>query len=488
MEHFLVHGEGDYLGQPFRPREWERAIIYRAYELKPDGTRRYERVLLGLPKGNGKSELAAAIALVELGGPSEFAGWRENGPPIGRSRTSPDIPIAAASFKQADLVFATAATMVRHGPLKLHCEVYDTEILLKGRTGKLYRVAAEAGTNDGARPSFFVADEVHEWEGRKERVHLVLSNGRAKRKGSWQLDISTAGWNAQSLLGKAYTHGLRVRAGDEVDPGFLFIWYEAPKELDLGDPVQFEQAIRAANPAAGDFLPIENLRARYREMPEFEFRRYHLNQWTSAPQRWFPAGVFEARARQDRTVADKALITIGFDGSYAGDSTAVLGCTTDEHLFVIGAWEKPEGQADWRVDILDVEQTVRQACQRWRVTAIGCDPFRWQRSLAVLQAEGLPILEWPSHSASRMAPACTQFYEAVTGNRLTHDGDARLLQHTANAVVRIDSRGPRIVKEYSDSARHIDLTVAAIIAHDLAVRGAHAQKPSVYATRGVRTV
>ena len=69
IDQYLVHTEGDYFGQPFRLRPWQKRFLWRAYELNPDGTRRYTRGLLGLAKGNGKSELAAAIACAELAGP-----------------------------------------------------------------------------------------------------------------------------------------------------------------------------------------------------------------------------------------------------------------------------------------------------------------------------------------------------------------------------------------------------------------------------------
>jgi phage terminase large subunit-like protein len=68
IERHCVLGEGDYFGQPFRLRPWQRRFLYRLYELNPDGTRRYRRALLGLPKGNGKTPLAAAIAAYELCG------------------------------------------------------------------------------------------------------------------------------------------------------------------------------------------------------------------------------------------------------------------------------------------------------------------------------------------------------------------------------------------------------------------------------------
>src|SRR6185369_5484888 len=87
IETNLVHGEGDYFGQPFRLRPGQRRFIYQAYELNPDGSRRYRRSLLGLPKGNGKTELAAAIGCAELGGPVVFDRWDSNGRPVGRRRT-----------------------------------------------------------------------------------------------------------------------------------------------------------------------------------------------------------------------------------------------------------------------------------------------------------------------------------------------------------------------------------------------------------------
>ncbi|WP_421020534.1 terminase large subunit domain-containing protein, partial [Klebsiella pneumoniae] len=73
-------------------------------------------------------------------------------------------------------------------------DVFDTEVQFKdGTVGQLYRVAAVAGTNDGKRPTFVAFDETHEWTGNKKRVHLVLSNGIAKRSDCWGLEITTAG-------------------------------------------------------------------------------------------------------------------------------------------------------------------------------------------------------------------------------------------------------------------------------------------------------
>jgi phage terminase large subunit-like protein len=88
--------------------------------------------------------------------------------------------------------------------------------------------------------------------------------------------------------------------------------------------------------------------------------------------------------------------------------------------------------------------------------------------MQVLQEVGVPIVEWPSTSASRMVPACSKFYDAVTDEKVTHDHNPTLARHIDNAVVKIDRLGPRIVKEHRGSPRKIDAAVAAIIAYDRA--------------------
>ena len=94
--------------------------------------------------------------------------------------------------------------------------------------------------------------------------------------------------------------------------------------------------------------------------------------------------------------------------------------------------------------------------------------FRSQRSMAVLQDFGLPIVEWPSTSARRMIPACQKVFDSVTEGTLTHDNDPLLARHLDNCVLKIDNLGARIVKESRNSNRRIDAAVAFVIAYDRA--------------------
>lgn len=463
METFLVHGPGPVMGQPYRLQPFQKRFIHELYRYDPETGRRITRkALLGIGKGNAKTELLAAIALAELAGPLA--------PP------APNIPVGAASYAQAGILFETARTMVEEGPLKPYLECFEDKIKRTDGPGVLYKVAAEAGTNDGTRPSLFIADEVHEWTGRKERVHLVIGNSLQKNAEGLEINISTAGFDQNSLLGRLYDYGMKVNSGEIEDLSFLFHWYSADPELQLGDPDQLVEAIKQANPGAGIFWPIDNVVRRYRDpgVPEFEFRRYHLNQWTFSDEAWLPAGAWDALVDGRRNIKPRDKVVLGLDGSYSGDATALVAVTVDEtpHVQVINCWERPAGAPDdWTVPILEVENAVREACRTYDVIEVACDPYRWQRSMDVLAAERIPVVKF-DQTPAQMSPATVLFMEAVGNGLLTHDGDPRLARHVGNGVVKNDGRGPRLMKANKNSTRHIDLAVAAVMAHSRAKHNA----------------
>ncbi len=469
----LVHGEGDYFGQPFVLQPFQWPLLEQMYALLPDGNRRYDEVLIGLPKGQGKTPLAAAVACAEFAGPVVFDGWRKDGLPEGVARVSPDLPVAAVSYEQADRVFGAARAMIRHGTLGEDCEVFDTEILFKDdRPGRMYKVPAVAGANDGGFHSFFVADELHEWVGTKERVYLVLSNNRAKRRGAWQLAITTAGWDMSTLLGKRYELAKRVAADLEEAPRFLCIWREASPHWDLADPRQLEAAVREANPAVGSFLPLENVLGQYARIPEHEFRRYFLNQFTAAPSQWLEPELWTAAAGD--LVQPGEGVVLGFDGSYNRDSTALIGCAIERpRLATLGVWERPAGVRDWTVPRDDVLAAIDGAIGTYDVRGfVADDTFGriWATDLEGFAANGIEVLEWPTRSQSRIAPAAAQFYGAIKDKRLTHDGKAVLAAHIGHCVAKGTRWGLVPTKASPDSPLHIDAAIAAIIAYDAALR------------------
>jgi phage terminase large subunit-like protein len=258
--------------------------------------------------------------------------------------------------------------------------------------------------------------------------------------------------------------------------------WEAPAEADHRLP----ETWKMSNPGYGDICSAEDFESAVRRTPEPEFRTKRCGQWVSSAISWLPTGSWEA-CEAPLDLVDKEYI-IGFDGSFSGDSTVLVGATVEDEpqVFMIQAWEKDTNIHDdtWRVDTLAVENKIRDFVKdNPKVKEIVCDPYRWQRSMQVLAEEGYPIVEYPSTNARRMVPACQKFFSAVVENKLKHDGDPLLARHLSNAVVKTDNLGVRIVKENRASSRRIDAAVAAVIAVDRALQvriEPEQQVPGVY--------
>lgn len=453
--------KGDDAGQLVQLRKWQRDLLRDLFVLRPDGKRQYRRALIGLPRKNGKSMLGSAIALFGL---------------VLDDEPGAEVYSAAGTRDQARIVFGVAKRMVELDPeLSAKLKLYRDAIEFP-QYGSVYRVlSSDAPAQEGLNPSLVVFDELHVQP--DDRLWNTLTLGSGARSQPLIMAITTAGVKSDSSGGdsicyRLYQYGKRLRAGEETDPSFFF-WWKEPADPEA--PHDSPKVWKEANPALGDFLAREDFEVSIRTTPEPEFRTKRLNQFVSSVEAWLPHGAFEQR-QADRAVGDGESIVLGFDGSYNGDSTALVGCTDDGHLFVIDAWEKRDtDDIHWRVDILDVERAILDACKRWKVREVACDPFRWQRSMQVLEEAGVPIVEWPTSSPMRMVPACAKFYDAVMDAKLTHDGDARLMRHVRNCVLKIDAKGPRVVKDHRGSPRKIDLAVAAIVAYDRAVQPQEAE-------------
>jgi len=493
IETFCVHGPGDILGKPVRLTADERKFLKRAYEIDAEGNRVVRRAVRGLAKGGRKTEFAAWVALAEMAGPVRFSHWETidgRKRPWGRKVVDPYVVAAASTYEQADLLFAAAKASITEGVLSDFFSCFDREIQFKEGPGVLVRVPAVAGANDGLRPTFCVFDETHEWTGNKQRVHLVLENGLAKRAGAWSLSITTAGNpKVESVALSQYEYGKKVVSGEFDDPGLLFSWREPDVNLDkLQDEETLSRAIAEANPES--WKRTEDIRRRFREVPLHEFARYHLNIWAEPDEeRWLPPGVWDDLTT-DREIAPGTPVVLGFDGSYSGDSTALVAATVEEtpHLTVLGLWEHPGGNVAWTVDHDNVEATVMRAFADYKVLEMSADPPYWSQQLsrwAELYGEDR-VLAFNTAVRKRMAEACSSFYQAVTVGSISHDGHPGLSRHIDNAVLKETAQGAYITKEDKASPRKIDAAIAAVIAYNRAAW--HQMNPTKPVAAGVHFV
>jgi phage terminase large subunit-like protein len=269
----LTHTKGAFAGQTFHLRPWQTRILKQIFKTRKDGLRQYRTCLLMLPRKNGKSELAAAIALYGL---------------LADGEAGAEVYSAAADKDQASLVFNVAAQMIRNDPvLEAQCYIVDSQKRIEhDGSGSFYRaISAEAYSKHGFNTHICVFDEMHAMPDR--RLHDVLSTSMGGRTQPLYLVISTAGFDKHSILWELYAHAKKVQENPAIDPTFLPILSEAPPEADWTSPKVWKKA----NPALGDFRSLEEMQilaARATAIPAQEntFRRLYLNQWTEQSSRW----------------------------------------------------------------------------------------------------------------------------------------------------------------------------------------------------------
>jgi phage terminase large subunit-like protein len=447
---------GGRAGELIEIRGWQNMLLRNLLAQRPDGRLSHRQALIGLARKNAKSTLGAGVALdqVTFGSPGS------------------EIYSCAGDREQARIVFGTARRMVEMDPeLSSRLKLYR-DTIEHPATGSIYKVlSAEAYSKEGLNPSLVIFDEVHVQPNRELWDVMALAMGA--RPEPLMVGITTAGARfdtsgQESLCYGLYQYGKRVVSGELDDPSFFFAWWE-PRHEDADH--RLPEVQREANPGFGDIVGEEDFATTVLRTPEAEFRTKRCNQWVSSATAWLPSGAWDdCGPPHGEPIPDGTEVCLGFDGSFNNDSTAlvVVSCGEIPHVDVVECWEKPgEAGQDWAVPILDVEAKIREACRKWQVREIVCDPFRWARTYQILEDEGLPIVEYPQ-SPSRMTPATQRFYEAVMNHGLTQSGDPRLGRHIANAVLKQDSRGTRITKDAKNSARKIDLAVASVMAFDRA--------------------
>jgi phage terminase large subunit-like protein len=438
--------------KPLRLRPWQRELIAATWDQRPRP--RLAGWMLG--RGNGKTSLTAILALYELLAGAEGA----------------QVVVVATDERQAGLCFRAASRMVElHPELEARVQVYADQLTVPARGASFQVLPAVPKRLEGLDYTLAIVDEA----GRVDQdVFEVVSLASGKQKASMVLAIGTPGPElAATVLG-----GLRTYAADHpADP--LVVWREHSAAGFEDHPVDCRHCWELANPAGGDFLAWDGLEACLPpKMREASFRRARLCQHVDQlEEAWLPPGTWAACADPIVSIPDGAEVVLAFDGSFNGDTTVLTVATVAErpHVDLVELWEA----AGTQVPIVDVEAAIRAACRKWRVLEIAADPFRWARSLQLLDGEGLPILEYPQ-SPGRMTPATSRFYEAVVNGALTHSGDSRLARHIGNAVLREDARGARLAKERKDSPRRIDAAVAAVMAHDRAAALAGTVRHSIY--------
>jgi hypothetical protein len=524
MEYLIVHGPGDVEGDPVQHGDEYTGFIVDSYALGIDGRRLYDSAFLSRPKGCDKSGLSSRFVLFEGLGPCRFDGFAEGGEiyrdpygigfeyeyapgePMGRPVRSPFIRCMATEEGQTGLIYDSVYLNLTDGPLAQAMRRKDhaglTRIILPNG-GDIIPSTAASASKDGGKETFLAFDETHLYNRPELRqMYKTTTRNLRKRKKiaeTWYLETSTMFLpGEESVAEDTYKLAELIREGQETGKSKVkrerllldHRWGDlAPEEMD-----NEEKLGAALADAYGDALEWNHLPGLIDEVlnPLADVNdsiRYFLNDKASAENAWIAAhewaSVGPKRDGEFKVVADRDVITLGFDGSRrrsrgVTDATALIGCRVEDgHIFEIEVWEQPKGAAgkDWEVPKAEVLARVSETFDRYTVVGFYADPAKWESHIASWEAEygkklkvkatqTHPIEWWMTGGRSAYTVrALEKFQSAVIDGELTHDGAGALTRHVLAARMAHTRSGVQIRKEHPDSDRKIDAAVAAVLAY-----------------------
>ena len=497
----LCHTKGTWAGKPFELIDWQEQIIRDLFGiLKPNGYRQFNTAYVEIPKKMGKSELAAAVALLLTCGDGEERA---------------EVYGCAADRQQAAIVFDVAADMVRMCPaLSRRVKILASQkrIIYKP-TNSFYQVlSAEAYSKHGFNIHGVVFDELHTQPNRKLFDVMTKGSGDARMQPLYFL-ITTAGTDTHSICYETHQKAKDILEGRKIDPTFYPVIYGADESEDWTDPKVWKKA----NPSLGITVGIDKVRAacesaRQNPGEENAFRQLRLNQWVKQAVRWMPMEKWDACAfAVNEEDLEGRVCYGGLDLSSTTDITAFVlvfpPTDEDDRYVVLPYFWIPEDSMDLRVrrdhvpyevwerqgylmttegNVIHygyIEKFIERLGEKFNIREIAFD--RWGAIQMVQNLEGMGFTVVPFGQGFKdMSPPTKELMKLVLEKRIAHGGHPVLRWMMDNIYIRTDPAG-NIKADKERSTEKIDGAVATIMALDRAIRCGNVSTASVYDDRGI---
>jgi hypothetical protein len=487
MEESLVFGPGDLLGTPLVLSDMRRWHIFRWYEVWPRdhrlaGRRRFSRAGLSLPKGVGKTELAAIVTAAELhpAAPVRCVDWTlERGEyvPVGGPVFDPYIPIVAFTEGQAELgAYGALKEMLRRSPVESDFDIGEERITRRSGDGRAEPLATAPSSNDGQRTTFQVGDETHHWVlERHKKAHQTMLLNLTKRQAAdpWALEVTTSfSLGEGSVAEDAMELAEGIAKGRAKNAQFCFFHREAGEHHDLSTR---EGVLAALEEAYGDdgFTNREAAADRFFDSKADRTLLIQrlLNRRIRVEGRVFDLEQWRALGKA-REIPSGAEVTLGFSGSRSSGAGLIATEVATGHQAVVATWEKPHGDAPWTVREDEVTEAVDAAVARWRVWRCHADPRYFDTLVSHWAGKhGDDVFVFTQTKGPKFAAAFRVFLGAVASGEVTHDGAPEYERHVGDTFRRAlpaakDEDGEPMwvpAKERHDSENRIFLTVAGIL-------------------------
>lgn len=486
---YLRLTSGEWAGKPFVLEDWQADDIIRPLFgwKRPDGMRRFRRCYVWVPRKNGKTEMAAGVALLMLLGDGEEGG---------------EVYSIAKDKDQAAIVFNKATVMVgKSDALSDDLVCLKTAIYCSALNASFKPLSGAGKGKHGLAASGLIGDEIHEWP--NGELYQFMHDSEGNRRQPLEFLISTAGEKG-GYGSEIYDECEKIIDGTLDDPETLVVIYAADPERD--DWTREETWFKA-NPNLGvskklDVMRTDARRAMQSPRLENSFKAYHLNIWSEQAVRWLPIDMIDDKGRRfgwnycagktgwkdlEHDLAGLRCFS-GIDLSSINDLTALV------HWFpvqdglempaVLARFFKPEDliKEHAKRDRLPYERWVRSGALfatsgnvvdyaflkrvlfedavRFEIQNIGVDRYNATQVTIEIAQEGLPI-EYFRQGFISMSPPSKELERLVMSNGLRHGNHPVLDRHARMVAVETDAAG-NIKPTKAKSAQRIDGIVALV--------------------------
>ena len=464
-----------------RLEDWQVFILTTAFGwVDEDGNRRFRRVYVEVPRGNGKSALSSPLGLYALALDGE---------------SGSEVYSAATSRDQARIVFRTAQAMARKMPK--FCKRFGVKIpaqaITQENTNSTFQaLSADGHTLDGLNIHMAIVDELHAH--RTREVYDVLESGMGKRPQSMLWVITTAGSNKHGICYEVRDYVIKVLNGG-VDDASAEATFGIVYTIDEGDDHFEEATLRKANPNWGVSVEPKVVlqtagKARQVATARANYLTKHLNVWVDANEALFDTehwrrcedkALDEADFTQDESVialdlASKIDIAAklnvyrrmidGKDHYYASPRFFLpqAAIEEDRHPMYRG-WEMQgdiEATAGETIDFAVIEDEIRLEVPGRNIAAVVADPWQAQHMISNLQRDNFPADEM-RQTVANMSEATKTLDALMREGRIHHPGNAVLNWMIGNVVGHFDAKD-NVYPRKELPANKIDGAVALIMA------------------------
>lgn len=496
IEENLSFTTGEFAGKPFILEPWQRQLIGHLFGwINPDGTRRFRKLFLYIPRKNGKTELAAALGTMFF---------------IADDEPTAEVYCGALTVKQANIFFKNVKSMIRRNPL-----LADRVKPPKGRTARalfdditessLHVLAADEDSTQGFNPHCAVIDEVHTLK--DGSFPGALEEGMGSRRQPMLIMITTAADAGDNFCNSELDYAEKVRDNLTSDPSYMPIVFKAGEKDDPGKLETWKKA----NPNLDVSIKISFLERQYRKMSKTatglaRFKKYFLNLPTLKNSAWINIETWKeckAPFAEDQLLGQRCIISV--DRSSVNDLSAVgmffpdlqaytckfiVPRETAEENIAYDQWAKTglinisEFSAIRDEELLEL---VDDIFLKYKIEKMTFDPWRMQRLADQIKEKHKIEVQPVAQSFKELSSVINDLEIAIRNKTLRHFSNPILEWMMLNVRVEKDHKeNVKLVKENKDSPKKIDGVVAMVMAY----KGAQAPAApvSVYESQGLRTV